>query len=329
MPQIMNRDVGPVGFGLMSLTNYFKPIPREQAFAAMRAAIESGCTLWDGGEHYGTPDDNSLTLLNEYYKKYPEDAEKVVLNIKGAMEGYPSFKPLGSRAKIRESVEGCLARLGSKGKIDMFEPARRDKTVPYEETLNALKELQDEGKIGGIALSEVNANTIREASKHVKIVAVEIEVSLFHTEALTNGITATCKELDIPIIAYSPIARGLLTNTITATPDDFRQMLPQFQAENISHNQLRVKAISAIAERKNCTPAQLSLAWVLALNKREDMPTIVPIPGTGNPERVKENAKAADVELSQEDIEEIDEIVKKYDIKGDRYPSKLMEMTDA
>ena len=165
----------------------------------MRSALSSGCNFWNGGEFYGTPESNSLTLLHDYFARYPEDADKVVLNIKGAMG--PGMKPDGSPEYVRKSVENCLRMLGKRGKIDMFECARRDPTVPLEKTLKALAELVDEGKIGGVALSEVNANTIRESAKITKIVAVEVELSLWSTEPLTNGIAEACAELDIPIIA--------------------------------------------------------------------------------------------------------------------------------
>ena len=173
--------------------------PEEQAFATMRAALAKGCNFWNGGEFYGTPDFNSLTLLRNYYEKYPEDAEKVILNIKGAT--LPTLQPDGSPEFVKKSVHKCLEMLGPRGRIDMFECARRDPNVPLEKTLSALAELVQEGKIGGVALSEVNAGTIREAAKITKIVAVEIELSLWQTEPLTNGIAKVCAELKIPIIA--------------------------------------------------------------------------------------------------------------------------------
>ena len=165
----------------------------------MRAALSSGCNLWDGGEIYGTPTDNSLTLLNKYFAAYPEDADKVVLNIKGAMS--PDRIPDNSPAFVRQSVENCLKLLGERGKIDMFECARKDPNTPLKDTLEALAELVDQGKIGGVALSEVSAATIRQAAKITKIVAVEVELSLWQTEPLTNGIAQACFDLDIPIIA--------------------------------------------------------------------------------------------------------------------------------
>lgn len=175
-------------------------MPEEQAFATMRAALFQNCNLWDGGEFYGpSPEINSLTLLKKYFDKYPEDADKVVLNIKGALR--PGMIPDGSPEFVRQSVERCISLLGDKAKIDMFECARRDPNTPLDVTLSTLEELVREGKIGGIALSEVNANTIREAVKITKIVAVEVEVSLFCTDPLINGIAEACAEFNIPIIA--------------------------------------------------------------------------------------------------------------------------------
>ena len=165
----------------------------------MHVALASGCNFWNGGEIYGTPDYNSLSLLNKYFARYPEDADKMVLNIKGATR--PGLRPDGSPEYVRESVENCLRMLGERGRIDMFECARRDLKVPLKETLGALAELVDQGKIGGVALCEVSAETIREAAKITKIVAVEVELSLYTTEPLTNGIAEAYFEFDIPIIA--------------------------------------------------------------------------------------------------------------------------------
>lgn len=165
----------------------------------MHAALSAGCNLWDGGEFYGTPESNSLTLLKRYFTRHPEDAEKVVLNVKGALKS--DFTPDGSPKFVRQSVDHCVEMLGSKGRIDMFECARRDPNTPLETTIATLEDLMKEGKIGGVALSEVNANTIREVAKITRVLAVEVEISLFSTEPLYNGITQACGELDIPILA--------------------------------------------------------------------------------------------------------------------------------
>ena len=183
----------------VATTRQAEPMSDDQIFNAVRAALASGCNLWDGGVFYGTPENNSLTLLGKYYAKYPEDAEKIVLNIKGAMKSLTV--PDSTPEYIRAEIDRCLKQLGGRGKIDMYECARRDPKVPLKDTLQCLDELVKVGKIGAIALSEVNAKTIREAAAITKIAAVEIELSLWQTDPLTNGITQTCADLDIPIIA--------------------------------------------------------------------------------------------------------------------------------
>jgi pyridoxine 4-dehydrogenase len=176
-------------------------LPQEETHAAMRAAIQTGCTIWNGGLFYGTPTHNSLTILRNYFQKYPEDAAKVELNIKGCMKPGVML-PDGTREGVMRDVKICLDLLPPEiKKIDMFEPARIDKAVPLEETFHALKECQDKGWIGGVALSEVGAETIKAANKIVKIVAVENELSLWETSALTNGVVETCADLGIPLHA--------------------------------------------------------------------------------------------------------------------------------
>lgn len=197
MPTILNKNVGPIGYGMASLTTPSAPKPEDHAIECLRIAASSGCLCFNGGEFYGMPTYNSLILLNHFYAKYPEYADKVLLNIKGAM--LPNFMPTGEPKVVRQSVENCVKQLG--GAIDMFELARRDVTIPLETQLITLKELKDEGKIKGIALTEVNANTIQEAAKIVDIAAVEIELSLWCTDPLHNGILKTCAELGIPVFA--------------------------------------------------------------------------------------------------------------------------------
>jgi pyridoxine 4-dehydrogenase len=176
-------------------------ISEEQAFAAMRAAIASGCTIWNGGLFYGTPQKNSLTLLRRYFEKYPEDAPKVQLNIKGCVN-MAKMAPEADRASVLRDVQRAIELLPPNvKKIDMFEPARVDRTVPIEETVGALQECVEKGWIGGIALSEASAETVRRASKSVKVLAVEYEVGLFTRDAFTNGLAEACAELDIPIHA--------------------------------------------------------------------------------------------------------------------------------
>jgi pyridoxine 4-dehydrogenase len=201
MPTILGREVGSIGYGLMSLTlgNPTTLPSEEQAFAVLRAAADIGCLVWNGGEFYGTPSYNSLVLLNRFFAKHPEYADKVVLNIKGSMK--PNWTPDGTPENIKQSVENCVQALGSSAHIHIFECARRDAKVPLKTQIETLKALAEEGKIGSVALSEVNANTIREAAKLTKISAVEVELSVWTTGPLKNGIVQACAELGIPILA--------------------------------------------------------------------------------------------------------------------------------
>jgi pyridoxine 4-dehydrogenase len=213
MATINGKKIGPIGYGLMGLTLRASPPPKEQAFAAMKASLAAGSNNWNGGEIYGPPEANSLQLLNAYFTKYPEDADKVVLSIKGGclVGGIPKgATPDGTPENIKRSIDECLRVLDGKKFLDMFEAARVDPNVPIETTIAAIDEYVKAGKIGGISISEVSAASIRRAAKVAKISAVEVEVSLWATDIFENGIAEACAELDIPIFAYSPIGRGFL-----------------------------------------------------------------------------------------------------------------------
>ena len=333
--QIASKSVGLIGYGMMNLTWKKTPPPQSQSFSAMRAALASGGNLWNAGEFYGTPERNSCHLLNEYFTKYPEDAEKVVLNIKGGMvPGQP--KADGSEAGVRRSVEDCLKALGGKKSIDIFECARVDPNVPIEETVRVLYELQKEGKIGAIGLSEVSANSIRRAAAVAPIAAVEVELSLWATDILHNDIASTCAELGIPIIAYSPLGRGALTGeTIRKNADipedDHRKHLPKFQDDVLEANNKVTDEIEKLARRKGCTKPQIALAWVARLSNGVSpdgtrLSTIIPIPGASTAERVEENMRV--VQLTDEEMKEIAEVLEANPITGDRYPPAVQKLSE-
>lgn len=228
---IAGGKVHVTGFGLMGLTWKELPPPQEQSFAAMselhepfyldrnsfssctEAALECGANLWNGGEIYGTPEANSLQLLNAYFSKYPEDAERVVISIKGGLVP-GKMAPDGSTENTRRSIDQCLKVLDGKKKLDVWESARVDPNTPIEITMRAADEYVKAGKLGGIALSECSADTIRRASKIVKVASVEVEFSLWSTEILENGVAQACAELHIPVTAYSPLGRGFLTGQV-------------------------------------------------------------------------------------------------------------------
>lgn len=183
----------------------------------MRAALASGANFWNGGEFYGTPEHNSMTLLAAYFEKYPEDASKVVISMKGgAVPGTLMFD--GSAENTRRSVDEIVSQLKGTIKVDLFECARRDPNVPLETTFGVLEnEYIKTGKIGGISLSEVSAKTIHEAVKVTKIEAVEVELSLWATEVLENGVAEACAQYNIPLVAYSPLGRGVRSSQSPTT----------------------------------------------------------------------------------------------------------------
>lgn len=220
MASLVGKKIGPYGYGLMGLTWRANPASDEQAFAAMKAALESGANFWNGGEFYGPPNASSLHLLNRYFTKYPEDADKVVLCIKGCNDmNTDNLQPRGDEAFVTQSVENCLRILDGKKKIDIFESARVDKVTPIEETIGALAKFVKAGKIGGIGMSECSAASIERAWKVHPIASVEVELSLWEDTVLSNGVANTCAKFGIPLIAYSPLGQGFLTGQLK-TPDD-------------------------------------------------------------------------------------------------------------
>ncbi|KAI9674727.1 MAG: Pyridoxine 4-dehydrogenase [Caeruleum heppii] len=324
MPTILGKEVGSTGYGLMGLTWRTPAVSEEQAFKAMRAALRSGANFWNGGEFYGAQEYNSLHLLRNYFTKYPEDADKVVLNIKGGLvEG--GLAPDGSEKNVRRSVDYCVRMLEGRKKVDIFECARVDPNTPIETTVAALAQCVKDGKIGGIGLSEVRAETVRRAVKVHEIASVEVEVSLQSTDILTNGVGTTCGELGIPIAAYSPIARGLFGGQIKSAADlpegDFRHHQPRFQPDALKKNLELAEGVEKLAKTKQCSPAQVAKAWVKALSGKGGLGDIIPIPGATTEERVLENGQ--DIKLDDVDLKEIREILAKTETVGDRYGGPL------
>ena len=329
--QITDREIGPTGYGLMGLT--WRPPhlcpSKQQAFASMTAALASGANFWNGGEIYGSPSRNSLHLLAEYFDEFPDAADKVVLSIKGGFAP-GTHTPDGSARGVRRSVEECVRVLGGRKKVDVFECARVDPETPIEETVRALAELVKEGKIGGIGLSEVRAETIRRAAEvYPAIAAVEVELSIWATDILDNGVASTCAELGIPIVAYSPLCRGMLTGEAPKrnadVPEQFRGY-PKFQDGVLQANMRLTEEVEKLARQKGCTVAQVAIAWVRGLSGRNGLGPIVPIPGATTEARVRENSK--DVRLTETEMQEIDEVLKKNKAVGERYPAQVLKLSE-
>ena len=322
-PKLVGEKVGSTGYGLMGLTWRAEPPSQEQSFKAMKTALAEGANFWNGGEIYGSAERNSLHLLKEYFEKYPEDANKVVISIKGGcLPGQMAVD--GSAENTGRSIEECIKVLDWK-KLDIWESARVDPKTPIEITMREAAKFVQSGKIGGISLSECSANTIRRAAAATKISAVEVEFSLWSTEILTNGVAQACADLDIPIIAYSPLGRGFLTGQIKKPEDipegDMRRHLERFFPENFDTNLKLVTELEKIAAKKGCKPGQVGLSWVKAQSGRAGMPTVIPIPGATTEERIRENM--VDVDLSEGDLREIDELLKSVTIVGDRYNNHM------
>ncbi|PWW79916.1 Aldo/keto reductase [Tuber magnatum] len=318
---INNTPVGKTGYGLMGFTSRPHQTPDEQAFAAMKKAIEKGAICWNSGEFYGTPDPTlGVQLLHRYFKKHPEDASKVFLSIKGSVDA-ATLTPLGSPADVRKSIDNVLRILDGVKKIDIFECARVDPKTPIEETIGALAECVKEGKIGAIGLSEVSATTIRRAHAVHPIAAVEAEYSLWATDIRMNGVANVCTELNIPIVAYSPLGWGFLTGGIKSPDDlpenDFRRHFSKFQPDNFNVNIELVNKVEGLARKKGCTPAQLAVEWVRYQSGRYGMPDLLPIPGATSMGRVEENCQ--EVGLTEEEYLELEGIVGSTQVLGGRY----------
>ena len=318
---IAGHNVGTTGYGLMGLTWRPEPPSQEQAFAAMKQALDSGANFWNGGEFYGPPDKNSLQLLRDYFAKYPEDSKKVVISIKGGIN--EQFAPDGGAEQTSKSIQNCVDILGSRKHLNLWEAARVDPNTPIEVTMRQASDFVKSGKMDGISLSECSANSIRRAAKVAKISAVEVEFSLWATDILENGVAKACADLNIPTVAYSPLGRGFLTGQIKKPDDipegDFRKTIPRFAPENFDTNLKLVHELQKIAEKKGCTSGQIGLAWVKAQSGKPGMPRIIPIPGASTAERVKENMK------------QIDELLKSIPISGERYggPQQALQFGDS
>ncbi|KAI4179437.1 MAG: hypothetical protein LQ348_005393 [Seirophora lacunosa] len=291
-------------------------------FDTLTTALANDITLWNGAEFYGPPHANSLHLLARFFAAHPSAAASVCLSLKGSSDLSKGLHMDGSRTNVHRSISECLRVLDGRKKIDIFAPGRVDPNVPLEETISAIAEYVRDGKVGGIGLSEVDADTIRRAHAVHPIAAVEVELSLQTPEILTNGVARTCAELGIPIMAYSPLGRGLLANRITKPgdmdQDDIRHHLPRFAPGALEANARLGQEARKVAERKGCTAAQVALAWVRQWSGRDGAAEIVPIPGATTGERVQENAQA--VVLTEDEWNELEDIRKGAEVVGARYP---------
>lgn len=303
----------------MGMSEFYGTPDDAESLATLEAALEAGVTLIDTADAYGPHHnerligralrgrrDQAVVASKFGYLRTPEEPGK-----KGFC-GTPEY--------VRRACEASLQRLGIET-LDLYYQHRVDPATPIEETMGAMAELVQQGKVRHLGLCEVSAQTIRRAAGVHPLAAVQTEYSLWTRDIETNGVLDTCRELGIGLVAYSPLGRGMLTGTIrsldTLEPGDYRRNNPRFQGPNFDHNLELTTALREIAATRGCTPAQAALAWLLAQG-----PDIVPIPGTKKTTRLKENIAAADIHLQPDELTRLGAAFAA--VLGGRYPEAAM-----
>jgi aryl-alcohol dehydrogenase-like predicted oxidoreductase len=314
-------EVSALGFGCMGISFGYGPAAnRHDGIAIIRAAVEGGVTFFDTAEAYGP-----FTNEEVVGEALAPVRDEVVIATKFGFK-FENGKQAGLDSRpshIREVAEAALTRLKT-DRIDLFYQHRVDPNVPIEEVAGAVKDLIREGKVTHFGLSEAGVQTIRRAHAVQPVAALQSEYSLWWREPERETL-ATLEELGIGFVPFSPLGKGFLTGKIdentTFDPNDFRNIVPRFTEENRRANLAFVEWLKTFAERKQATPAQIALAWLLA-----QKPWIAPIPGTTRRHRLEENLGAAEVQLTAEDLREIDRAASQIEVHGARYPEHLQKM---
>jgi aryl-alcohol dehydrogenase-like predicted oxidoreductase len=319
--ELRELTVSAQGLGCMGMSEFYGNGDQAEAERTIHRALDLGVTFLDTADMYGPFTNERLvgsaiagrreevTLATKFGNQRGEDGSFQGIN------GTPDY--------VRRACDASLQRLGV-DVIDLYYQHRVDTTVPIEDTWGALRELVEAGKIRAAGISEAAPDTIRRAHAVQPVTAVQTEYSLWTRDPEDDGVLATCAELGIGFVAYSPIGRGFLSGQIRSlddlAPDDFRRRNPRFQGEAFAQNLELVGRVREIAADKGVTATQLALAWVMAQSGRGGNPSVVPIPGTKRVGYLEENAAAADVTLTEEDLRRLDEAAPRGATAGDRYP---------
>jgi aryl-alcohol dehydrogenase-like predicted oxidoreductase len=320
-----NLEVSAIGLGCMGMSFSYGPAKdKQEMISLIRSAVERGVTFFDTAEVYG-PFTNE-ELVGEALAPHRDQvviATKFGFDLSG--DNRPGAAGVNSKPEhIKQAVEGSLKRLRT-DVIDLLYQHRVDPNVPIEDVAGAVKDLIQAGKVKHFGLSEAGVKTIRRAHAVQPVTALQNEYSLWWRKAEAEVLPAL-EELGIGLVAYSPLGRGFLTGKIDENAkfesSDFRSTLPRFTPEALKSNQAMVDLLGAIAKRKGATPAQIALAWLLA-----QKPWIVPIPGTTKLHRLEENLGALAIQLTPEDLRDIDNAASKIQVEGDRYPERMEKMT--
>ncbi len=311
-------EVFPIGLGTMGMSEFYGETNEEQSVATIHKALELGVNFFDTADMYGSGHNEQLVG-----KALKDKFDQVVLATKFGILRGPNGEWLGISGKplyVRQACEASLKRLGT-DVIDLYYLHRVDPATPIEETVGAMSELVKEGKVRYIGLSEVKGETLKRANAIHPITAVQSEYSIW-TRDIEEANLDACRELGVSTVAYSPLGRGILTGKFNNIddPKDFRSHLPRMSEENFANNKKIIEKIEEIASQKQVTTSQIALAWVLA--KGKDM---IPIPGTKREKYLLENVEAANVSLSNDEMQELDKLSDL--VKGTRYAKESMTLT--